>query len=71
MVLRIKNFNILEVHWKIWLLGRGFTKNQYRVGRLPKNGGLWQFVDLTGGTQEERGGGVFLMGGWYPNAHYG
>ena len=23
MVLRIKNFNILGVHWKIWLLGGG------------------------------------------------
>ena len=29
MVLRMKNFDILGVHWKIQVLGGGFTKNQY------------------------------------------
>ena len=39
MVLRMKNVNILGVHWKIRLLG-GVSKNQYRGGGLPKKGGL-------------------------------
>ena len=38
MGLRIKNFNILGVHWKIRLLGRGVW-----------TGGLGQFADLRGG----------------------
>ena len=33
IILKMKNFNILGLHWKIWLLGGGFTKNQYRRGR--------------------------------------
>ena len=73
MVLRIKNFNIFWVHWKIQLLRGGgrFTKNQYRSGGLPEKGGrLRQFVDLRGAWQE-RGGSVFEEeGSWYPNAHY-
>ena len=45
MVLRMKNVNILGVHWKIQLLGGGggvgVTKKQYRGGEgLPKKGGL-------------------------------
>ena len=28
MGLRMKNFNIVEVHLKIWFLGGGFMKNQ-------------------------------------------
>ena len=38
-----------------------------------KGGGLGLFADLRGGgAWQERGGGggVFLMGGWDPNAHY-
>ena len=57
MVLRMKNFNILWVHEKIRLLGRGFTKNQYREW-IAYKGGLGQFADLRGAWQE-RGGGVF------------
>ena len=65
MVLRMKSFNILGIHWKIWLLGGGgLTKNQYRGGGLPKKGSLGQFANLRG-TWQERGGR-----GWYPNAHY-
>ena len=36
----------------------GFTKNQYRGGRLPKKWEYEQFADLRGGTWQERGGGV-------------
>ena len=38
----MKNFNILGVHGKIWVLeGGGFMKNQYiGGGGLPKEGGL-------------------------------
>ena len=40
MVLKMKNFNILGVHWTIRLLGGGgeLTKNQYRVGIAWKGG---------------------------------
>ena len=48
MVTRMKNFNILEVHWKIQLWGRGFTKNQYR-GRDFLGRGAWIVVDFMGG----------------------
>ena len=54
MVLRTKNFNILGVHWKIWLLG-GILKNQYIGGDRPRKGGwLVQFVDLRGGLARKR-----------------
>ena len=56
MVLRMKNLNILGVHWRTRLLGGGgFTKNQYRGGELPKKGTVCQFK----GAWQERGGGVF------------
>ena len=33
MVLRMKNFNILGIHWKIWLLGGGGSqKNNIEGG---------------------------------------
>ena len=56
MVLRMKNFNILGVLRKIWLVEVGAHENG-------------QFVDLRGAWQK-RGGGVF-EGGCYTNAHYG
>ena len=40
MVLRMKNFNILGLHWKIRFLGGGGTKNQYYDGGLPKKEGF-------------------------------
>ena len=42
MVLRMKNFNILGFHWKIWLLGEGVSQktNIEGGGGLPKKGGL-------------------------------
>ena len=43
-MLRMKNFNILGVYWKIRPLGGGVTKNQYIGGDWPvcwfKGGGL-------------------------------
>ena len=70
MGLRMKNFDILHLHWKIWLLGGEFMKNQYRGGEggcLKR--GLGQFADLRGLAWQERGGSVF-EGGWYLDAHY-
>ena len=39
MGLRMKNFNIMEVHWKIQFL-EGSMKNQYIGGEFPKKRGL-------------------------------
>ena len=39
MVLRMKNFNILGVHWKIRLLGGGGIHKKLIEGGLPKKGG--------------------------------
>ena len=51
MVLGIKNFNILGVHWKIWLLVGVFSKNQYRVGADGlKRGGLDSLPIQGGGA---------------------
>ena len=60
MVLRMKSFNILRVHWKIQLLGRGFTKNQYRGGNCLKRG-AWTVSSFKGGFARKRGM-VFLRG---------
>ena len=54
MVLRTKNFNIFGVHWKIRLLG-GYLGKPIYIGRLPKKGGLGQFVGLGGGLARKRG----------------
>ena len=59
MVLRMESFNILGVHWKIWLLG-GVTKNQY-IGEIPYKGELGQFVDFEGGLGKKEGV-MFLWG---------
>ena len=61
MVLRMKNFNILGVHWKIRLLGgKGLTKNQYTGGYCLKRG-HGQFVGLRRAWQEK--GGWWFWGG--------
>ena len=68
MGLRMKNFNIMGVHWKIQFLsgGGGVTKNQYIYREdLPEKGGLGQFADLRGGLAEKEGV-VFLRGGLIP-----
>ena len=51
MDLRMKNFNITGIHWKIRFLGGAFTKNQYRGANCLKKrgGGLGQFEGLRGG----------------------
>ena len=50
MVLRMKNFNNLGVHWKVRLLSRGVTKNQYRGGKIAyKGGGAWTVCWFKGG----------------------
>ena len=66
MVLKMKNFNILGVHLKIWLLGGGFIKKQYRVGDCLKMGGLGQFANLRVGLGKKEGGGCFWGGGDTP-----
>ena len=61
MVLRMKNVNILGVHWKNWTFkGGGVTKNQYRSGvRLNKGGGgLRQFANIRGDLERKGAGGV-------------
>ena len=45
MGLRMKNLNIMGVHWKTWFLSEGFMKNQYIEG-MPKKEGLGQLADL-------------------------
>ena len=65
---RMKNFNILGVHRKIWVLrGGGHKRPIYRWDCLKRE--AWTVCRFKGGWQE-RGGGVF-EGGSYPNAHYG
>ena len=71
-MLRMKNFNILGVHWRIWLLGRGGgLKNQYRGGDcLKKGGGAWTVCQFIGRLGKKEGDGVFEVD-WYPNTHNG
>ena len=68
-----KNFNILGVHGKIRVLGRGggggggggggrLQKKQYIVGDCLKREGTWTVCRFKGGTSQERGGGVFEGG---------
>ena len=62
----------MGVHWKIWLLGKDFTKNQYEGGDYLKRGD-WTVCRFNGGLGRKRGGcfwGGGGGGGWYPNAHY-
>ena len=68
MVLRKKNFNILEVHWKIQLLGAVHEKPISRGDCLKRRGE--QFVSLRGGLGRKEGY-VFLRGVWYPKAYHG
>ena len=65
MVLRMENFNIFGVHWKIQLLGEGgLEKPIYREGLPKKGGGPWTDCWFKGGgAWQERGGGVFEKGG--------
>ena len=61
MWLRVKNFNITGVHWKIQFLV-GVPKKPIYRGELPKKEGLGPFPDLRrggGGLGKKEGGGVF------------
>ena len=71
MGLRMKNFNILDVHWKIWLLGGGSSRKTDIDWGLPKKGGL-DSLQFKRGLGKKEGGGVFEGegGGWYPDVHY-
>ena len=69
MVLRMKNFNIFGVHWKIWFLGEGSRKISIGGGGgACLKGGAWTVCQFIGGLGK-KGAGVF-KGGWYPNTHY-
>ena len=54
MVLRMKNFNILGVHWKIQLLG-GSQETNIEGGDCIKRGELGQLADLRGGLGKKEG----------------
>ena len=62
MGLRMKNFNILGVHWKIWFL-RGSWKANIEGG-LPKKGAWTVCRFKGGGAWEERGDGVNTQSSW-------
>ena len=59
MVLRIKNFNILGVHWKIRLFGGRCSRNTNAERELPKKGGLDSLLNSRGGLGKKEGGGCF------------
>ena len=63
MGLRMKNFNIMRVHWKIQFLEGDVTKNQYVGGNCLKRGAgggrLGQFAYLRRVLAEEDGGWCF------------
>ena len=53
MGLRIKNYNILGVHWRIWVLGGWFLKNQFRRrGCLKRE--AWTVWGFKGRAWQER-----------------
>ena len=67
MGLRMKNVNILGVHWKNQLLG-GLMTHQYRGG-LPKKG-AWTVCQFKGCLERKTEVVLLRRGGWYPNAHF-
>ena len=69
MVLRMKNFNILGVHWKIRLLGVGGSRKTNVEGGLPKKGALVS-LPIYGGDLARKRVVVFLQGDLYDNTHY-
>ena len=61
MVLRMKNFNILEVHWKIRLLGEGEGARKTSIeGWIDWKEGAWTtcWWGGGGGVGKKGGGGV-------------
>ena len=65
MVLRMNNFNILGVHWKIWLLRGegGLRKTNIEGGDCLKRGAWTVCWFKRGRFGKEEGGGVFEGGG--------
>ena len=65
MGLKMKNFNIMGIHWKIQFSGEGGGSHEKPIyrGKCLKRG-LGQFADLRWG------GGLAEEEGWYPNAPY-
>ena len=57
----MKNFKIMGVHWKIWLLGGGSSQKTDIEGEIARKGGrgLGQFTDLRRGLGKREGNGVF------------
>ena len=68
MGLRMKNFNIMGVHWKIQFSRVGFTKKPIYRGDCLRRGAwtVFRFKEILGKKKGGRGGG----GGWYPNVNY-
>ena len=66
MGLRMKNYIIFGVHWKIWLLEGGSRKTDIEGG-LPKRG-TWTVCRFKGGggAWQERGRGGVFEGGLIP-----
>ena len=65
MVLRMKNFNILGIHWKIRLLGGCSQKNNID-GRGHLEMGVWTVYLFKGGVGKKEWGGDFEGRVWYP-----
>ena len=59
MGLRMKNLNIIGVHWKIQFLTVEIHEKPIYRGELPKKVGLGQFSDLSGGLAKKSTVGVF------------
>ena len=57
MVLRMKNFNVLGVHWKIGLLEGGLWKTNIEEEFRKKEGELRQFAYLMEGLARKTEGG--------------
>ena len=55
MGLRIENFNILGVHWKIRLLGGGVHEKLIQRGGIASKGGAWTVYKFKWVTWQERG----------------
>ena len=69
MGLKMRNFNIERVDWKIRFLGEGEEAHEKPIywGKLAKKGRLGQFADLMEGLAKIRGGGgEFLRGKLLP-----
>ena len=68
MGLKIKNYNILGVQWKIWLLEGGFKKNQCIWGtiNIQLYNMDWTVFRCKGGLGKKDGVGGVFEGGLIP-----